>query len=428
MRRWIVSTSGLRLVPLTAAAVGALAGSAGCGPPETEATGALQEAIVHGRPSGPEDDSVVLVHAKESSGTTNNCSGTLVAPNLLLTARHCVSDYEDGTFTCSAEGELQHSVALAGVMGPLVPPEGIRVRAGTVPDPTEVARGKKTFALDTPSICRNDIALVLLDRNTDLPVAPLRITTGTGHDELMRAVGYGTDEDGGILERRAKDDVPVIVIGPSEYWPEEGLAPPRTFAIGLSACEGDSGGPAFTKNDAVAGVYSLSAGECTSPSVRNYYTQLAPFEDLVREAFDAAGAELLLETEVGAAGAGGSAAAAHEAGAGEAAGDTGAPTEAGTAGAAPEYHGPREKGGCRCGLAGDGSPQLGLALLATVGGFGLWSRRRRRGSWIRTSRSCQRLPGRRQTPPSSWVGSCRGQREEPVRPTSTESGRGRPRP
>lgn len=313
----------------------------GCAPMETEAPTSLRSPIVFGYESGPGDDSVVLVQAKELSGVTNNCSGTMVAPNLLLTARHCVSSYIDGVFTCSPEGELEDAVGRAGAMGDLVPPEGIKVRAGRVPASEEVARGIETFALATPSICRNDIALVVLDRNTDLPVSPLRLTTAVRHDEPMRPVGYGLDEDGGILERRTRDDVPVTVIGPSEYWPEAGFAPPRTFAIGPSACQGDSGGPALTERDAVAGVYSLSAGTCTSSTVRNYFTQVAPFEDLVREAFQEAGAEILLETGIEAAGAAGAAAAGASAGhvtpgnAG-ASGSGGAPVagRAGTAGSA----------------------------------------------------------------------------------------------
>ncbi|MBN1610439.1 MAG: trypsin-like serine protease [Polyangiaceae bacterium] len=399
MRRWVVSLGGLR--PMILTMLTALGSSAGCGPAEAEAAGSSHEAIVDGLPSGPEEDCVVLVQTKEPSGSTiNNCSGTVVAPNLLLTARHCVSEYEDGAFTCSAEGELEHGEGQAGVMGDLVPPENIKVRAGAVPDPTEVARGKRIFALATPSICRNDIALVLLDRSTDLPVALLRLTTATRHGELMRAVGYGSDEQDVALKRKAKDDVAVTVLGPSEYWPEAGLAPPRTFAIGVSACQGDSGGPAFTKNDAVAGVYSLSAGLCTSPSVRNYYTQVAPFEDLVREAFEAAGAEPLVEAHQGAAGAGAAdaraaGAAPYGAGAGGAAGRSDASFDAGTAGAAPNYHGPRKKGGCRCEIAGAGSQQLELALLAAVGGSCFWSRRRRR-----SRRRDQNQPPQR-TPPGS---------------------------
>jgi hypothetical protein len=399
MRRRVVSAAGPRPVPWVAAAVAAIAGSVGCGPVEPDATRSLHEAIVEGQPSGPEDDAVVLVQTEEPSGSAvNNCSGTLVAPNILLTARHCVSEYEDGAFTCSSEGELEHAEGQAGVMGDLVPPRNIEVRAGAVPDTAEVARGKQIFALPTPSICRNDIALVLLDRSTDLPVASLRLTTPTRHGELMRAVGYGSDDENSARKRRTKDDVAVIVIGPSEYWPDEGLAPPRTFALGVSACQGDSGGPALTKNDAVAGVYSLSAGECTSPSVRNYYTQVAPFEDLVRKAFEAAGAQPLLEAEQGAAGAGGSAAAAAGtatavagmaaspgfsglAGTQEAAGTagrTGGPSEAGTAGVAPDFHGPRKKGGCRCGVVGAPNRRCELTLLAAVGGFGAWARWRQR--------------------------------------------------
>jgi len=40
----------------------------------------------------------------DSPGYVYECSGILVAPNLVLTARHCVSDTLDQTFTCDSGG------------------------------------------------------------------------------------------------------------------------------------------------------------------------------------------------------------------------------------------------------------------------------------------------------------------------------------
>src|SRR6187402_140376 len=60
--------------------------------------------IIHGKVDDASHDSVVLLVAPVA-GTTdvNLCTGTVVAPNLVLTARHCVST-TDGSSICNADG------------------------------------------------------------------------------------------------------------------------------------------------------------------------------------------------------------------------------------------------------------------------------------------------------------------------------------
>src|SRR5262245_18785519 len=67
------------------------------GTPETR--GSARASIVGGTPStSAQDGTVLLINGNES------CSGSLIAPNLVLTARHCVADPQEGETDCVGYG------------------------------------------------------------------------------------------------------------------------------------------------------------------------------------------------------------------------------------------------------------------------------------------------------------------------------------
>ncbi len=262
-----------------------------------EGAARTKQPVIGGAPS--DADSVLLMLA-EAPGRATLCTATLIAPNLVVTVPHCISVYAEGTFSCTIEGNVDlnrpRNPPNAGEMGSAYPPEAISFHAGRDPDlgtPTTV--GKRVFVIGTDTICRNDIAFVLLDDALDLPIAPVRLDRGTFPGEVTTIVGYGINESRRNT-RHERADVEILHVGPSDYFQFSGGALPRTFVVGPSACRGDSGGPALSQETgAVLGVSSLSRGECESSEVRTFYTQLAPYEALAREAFAAAGHEPLLE-------------------------------------------------------------------------------------------------------------------------------------
>src|SRR5215207_6280492 len=77
--------------PLACAAVAFCAALTACAAPiaEPETLAATELAIVGGTTSTTEQDGAVLI----SEDGIRSCTGTLIAPNLVLTARHCVSYY-----------------------------------------------------------------------------------------------------------------------------------------------------------------------------------------------------------------------------------------------------------------------------------------------------------------------------------------------
>lgn len=259
--------------------------------------GRLEQPISGGEVDDSENwPGVVLLYTEiGASQGTQGCTGTLIAPNLVLSALHCVAPLRDSNFECKADGSVTQNAPGAGELGSPVEGSNVEVRVGLDAASSDiVAHGKQLFTTNSPSICNNDLALILLDTELDLPVSRLRLDDGVVQGEPLTIVGYGsTGVSGDSVTRRAVEKIRILEVGSDTG---EGTllgAPPRTFVVGSSACKGDSGGPAFSKNDAgdpvVVGVDSIIVGGCGSSTSRSIYTRLSPFKKLVLSAFEAAG-------------------------------------------------------------------------------------------------------------------------------------------
>jgi hypothetical protein len=258
--------------------------------------GSLSQPIVNGTLSEEADNAAVFIHVLPD----HICSATLIAPNLIATALHCITDSSANSFTCNSDGTLSEDSqnAGAGRMGELLDPEGLSVRVG--PDSVNAepaAWGIESIGTGSGQICRNDIAFVVLDRNVDAPVAKVRLDYGVRTGDRVRVMGYGAREDGRNGQRYVREGVRVVDVGPASDNATSVSAAPKTFVVTEGPCQGDSGGPAISEETgALVGVYSLSAGStCVATGVRNVYTALASFAGLAREAFAAAGAEPILD-------------------------------------------------------------------------------------------------------------------------------------
>lgn len=268
--------------------------------------GSVQLAVAGGQVDIDENwVSVVYVRAKIGT-RTQLCSGTLIAPDLVITAMHCVAPLGKGAFQCDYAGNAKSNVAGAGQLGHAVDPELVEVRVGVDAVQNAVAaRGKQVFTTGSSHICTNDLAVVLLDTELDLPITPLRLTQKTTLGEALTIVGYGmSEEEHADTMRRYRENVRVADLGTDSGLDPSSAAPPRTLVVGPSACQGDSGGPAFALNKTghgdpdqtvIVGVNSIVIGECGASDARSVFTRVDPFDTLFEQAFEAAGRSLWQE-------------------------------------------------------------------------------------------------------------------------------------
>ena len=271
----------------------------GCSDEPVTELGHAHQAIVAGEYTGAEKQMVVRVYGSPPPGspeTTRTCSGTLIAPNLVLTALHCLSPLTaNGNFACTIDGELADPPS--GNFGSPVDPTHIAISVGPDFTRTPDARGMQLLSTRSTQICQNDLALLVLDTALDMPIAPVRIDSRVQIGETVSVVGYGLTDDpppvGELVMRRWRRDLHVLAVEQDGFEKTR----PRTFALGESVCMGDSGGPALSEQGAVLGVYSTNVAGCTGSGARNFFTMLSGFAPLIREAYAAAGATPWLEGE-----------------------------------------------------------------------------------------------------------------------------------
>jgi MYXO-CTERM domain-containing protein len=292
---------------LTAPIVTALLALAACSSsPGSEPTASSASAIINGKDSPATQDAVVLLVTLD--GGFGTCTGTLIASNLVLTARHCVSNTKDSAFACDGKGNL-----IGG--GTQVyadhPPNKIWVFTGADrsqlgPGSMPQAKGAQIIHDGAKVLCNHDLALVVLDREIEgAQIAPIRVDSMPMEGETFTAVGWGvTEKTPYPTTRQMREGIKIKKTGPFDGSATIEPVPPNDVLVGESICSGDSGGPALhTDSGAVLGVVSRGGNGQNDPNdpavgcigATNLYTAVAPFRDLVLAAFEAAGKEPWIE-------------------------------------------------------------------------------------------------------------------------------------
>jgi secreted trypsin-like serine protease len=223
-------------------------------------------AVVRGETSrDPNGLRATVVRVENADGEL--CSGALIAPDLVLTAAHCVlqrSLYRivalDRSFRFRTVGASQVAVHPAFV-------------PGTTP------RGQ-------PGV---DLALIRLDRGIGADFIPLdpAAAVSVGIGEPLVLAGFGVTAEGRSKTARTLRQADLVALGTLQVANRVlvGVDPER-FATraGAGACRGDSGGPILRREGGgyrLLGVVSWSSGafEERRPGACGGYTAITPVAD-----------------------------------------------------------------------------------------------------------------------------------------------------
>jgi hypothetical protein len=263
-------------------------GGCGAGPSWAhERESSTAEPIYGGEIDDDANSSPAVVAVQVVSTSIVLCSGSLVAPNVLVTARHCVSAAVSDSVLCEESGASGSGAQL----GADADPSTIQVFTGARPnlDSPPDARGTAIFHATSDVLCNADVALVVLDTPI-AKITPLavRLSRAMSVGESLRAVGYGENDEGEPAGTRfRKDSIDVLAVGETISASMTPLGS-NEFELGLSICQGDSGGAAISETTgAVVGVVSRG-GSCTD-DFGHVFTSLAGFESLFTQAFATAG-------------------------------------------------------------------------------------------------------------------------------------------
>lgn len=264
------------LVSFLLVAVAACSGDVGPVP----ATEGMRAAILDGQPDSTRSAVFAVRRSQRAADATARavCTGVLVAPDVVLTARHCVARAPSDLVICG------HSS-----LHELLPPDGVSVSNDAVltGDPTWYGARAIVAPEEGDDACGFDLAMIVLAEPVASEVAvpmEVRLTQPVMPGEPVTAVGYGEAGDGAVpTARLARSDLTVTCVGidcgygvsHSEFMTSDG------------ACRGDSGGPALDEFDRVIGVLSRGGEPCATP----IWTSVDAFRGFIMDALEGTAAE-----------------------------------------------------------------------------------------------------------------------------------------
>jgi hypothetical protein len=308
------------------------------------------------------------------------CSGTLIAPNVVLTARHCVSTQLTTTPICDQDGNTTNGPTFGGD----IPVDQINVFAtpAIYQGETPGAVAKAVFHPSGLIECNADVALIVLATSiTTAAPSRVRLTSPVTDGESTRAVGFGANNESTTTygTRYRKDDLPVLAVGSIVSASQTPLGNNEFELGGESTCSGDSGGPALDETtNAIVGVLSRGPADCTVTD-GHVYSSLAGFAPLFQQAFAVAGGSWIDENATLPDGGASSSGSSSGAGSGGGSG-SGSSSGNGAASSSGGYSGGvnlRSGAGSGCSQSG-GDPGDGAAFGAmAMGALAILSVRRR---------------------------------------------------
>jgi len=253
-----IASVAVRLAAFSSVAVLAGCAATGGGGGSGDSSGGRKGApIVNGQETSDYPEAGVLLMQGQAF-----CTGTLVAPRSVLTAGHCVDGQDASQFTFGIGASQDQLDTELSVVGAVQHPQ-----------------------FDMQQLV-NDVAVVTLGE--DAPIAPMPMNPSMDQSWIgkpVTLVGYGVDDGPSQSNAGIKRMVTVTIdqVDPTTLH--------YTTQQGQTACNGDSGGPAFSDEGGqlvVAGITSYGDQNCQQYGV---YTRVDAYLDFINEQIQAGGGQ-----------------------------------------------------------------------------------------------------------------------------------------
>jgi hypothetical protein len=221
-----------------------------------------------------EDRTYVVGLVIQQGWSGGSCSGSLIAPNLVLTAQHCIAPTSSEGISCGRTtfGSKYNANDIYVTTQTEFPRFGYYgVSEIIVPETGD-------------EVCGNDIAMLILRENVmssdAISIRP-RLDDPVVVDERFTAAGYGHTGNGeGAGVRRSIEDRRVICSGFQNGCQDGNQGIYDNEWVGNDGtCQGDSGGPALDVNENVIGVLSRGPEGCIYP----VYTDVVRYAQWIRD-------------------------------------------------------------------------------------------------------------------------------------------------